>query len=94
MAGPSSSGRSHYSGANPIPTVKEFIDKLDVGKKDRDEKIENGEIKPASSPKPLTPGKNQKTVTDPVTGNDVVIEDAIKDRVSQVNDPTVLSPSP
>jgi hypothetical protein len=30
----------HYSGHNPIPTVKQFVENLDKGKKDRDRQID------------------------------------------------------
>jgi hypothetical protein len=83
----------HYSGANPIPTVKQFVEKLDIGKKDRDKKIDSQRDASHATAKPhenkLTPKKNQKTVTDPVTGNEVVIENATKDMVKEVENPTV-----
>jgi diaminopimelate epimerase len=30
----------HYSGHNPIPTVRQFVDNLDKGKKERDRKLD------------------------------------------------------
>jgi hypothetical protein len=36
----------YYSGANPIPTVQEFIEKLDITKNERDKKIDAAEKKP------------------------------------------------
>src|ERR1700753_2047435 len=93
--------RGPYSGANPIPTVQEFIERLDIGKKERDEEIDKEETvkKPAAKQEtpeavapsqPLQAGKGQKVVTDPVTGNEVVIENAQKSMAKEVNDPKVL----
>ena len=83
----------HYSGANPVPTVKQFVEKLDIGKKDRDKKVDGSLNGSKDSPTPhenkLTPKKGQKTVTDPVTGNEVVIENATKNMVHEVDNPTV-----
>jgi hypothetical protein len=81
----------HYSGANPIPTVKEFIEKLDVTKKDRDSKLDRSQGQKESG-EALKPGKNQKTVTDPVTGADVVIENAHKSMVDEVKNPKASFP--
>src|ERR1700750_1677808 len=92
--------RGHYSGANLIPTVQEFIEKLEIGKKQRDSEVDRKEeekkhkvkddIPEAHSPsQPLKAGKGQKLVTDPVTGNEIVIENAKKGMAEQVNDPKV-----
>jgi hypothetical protein len=92
--------KGHYSGANPIPTVQEFIEKLDLGKKQRDAEIDKGEDKKTSNVKdelpearpptqPLKAGKGQKLVTDPVTGKEIVIENANKTMVGEVHDPKV-----
>jgi hypothetical protein len=78
----------HYSGANPIPTVKEFIEKLDVTKKDRDTKLDRSDG-PKEPKDNLKPGKNQKTVTDPVTGSQVVIENANKSMIDEADNPKV-----
>jgi hypothetical protein len=92
--------RGHYSGANPIPTVQEFIEKLDMGKKQRDSEVdkkeekkkvqEKAEIPEAHTPtQPLKAGKGQKVVTDPVTGNEIVIENAKKGMAKESDDPKV-----
>lgn len=96
----------HYSGQNKIPTINEFLSRLDVGKKDRDQKIDgkNGKAPkqnksagaddsiPHQSQKPKA-GKNQKTVTDPVTGKEVVIEDVNADMMETVKNPTLSVPN-
>jgi hypothetical protein len=98
----------HYSGANPIPTVQEFMQKLDMGKKDRDKDIDEKAKKKvvdsqkshavntghmtgeqASSVSELKAGKGQRLVTDPVTGKDVIIENAKKDLTKEVTNPKV-----
>jgi hypothetical protein len=99
----------YYSGANPVPTVKEFVEKLDITKNERDKKIDEDEKKQKGqetkelqerkheqqqatqrSPTPqLVAGKHQKIVTDPVTGNEVVIEHAKKDVIKDVRSPMV-----
>jgi hypothetical protein len=98
---PQTAGRGFYSGANPIPTVQEFIEKLDVGKKQRDQDLENKEkqkqqpqekveIPEAQAPQqPLKAGKGQKIVTDPVTGNEVVIEKATQKMAVESDNPKV-----
>jgi hypothetical protein len=88
----------HYSGANPVPTISKFIESLDRDKKNRDAQIDSqgaptnetgGDAVPhTASPKPKS--STQKTVTDPVTGNNVVIEDASKDMFKHVNNPMVF----
>lgn len=80
----------HYSGSNKIPTVKEFIDKLDITKKERDSKLDRSEGQ-KDTKENLKPGQNQKSVTDPVTGKNVVIENATKSMVNEVQNPTVSS---
>jgi hypothetical protein len=88
----------HYSGANPVPNIKKFMENLDKDKKNRDAQIDaqttptkaqiTGDAVPhKESPTPKS--GTQKTVTDPVTGNDVVIEDASKDMFKHVDNPTV-----
>ena len=100
----------HYSGHNKIPTIKQFIDNLDIDKKVRDKRIDdqNKLASPSQVQKngrPVDPGSDarphevlhdgikgtQKTVTDPTTGRQVVIEDVNKETMSRVTDPTVSS---
>lgn len=86
-----------YSGANPIPNIHKFVESLDKDKKERDRQIDeqnklyeqqhHGSVKPhKSAPKPT----GGKTVTDPTTGKQVVIEDVGKDFMKAVRDPQVL----
>jgi hypothetical protein len=97
------SGKGHYSGANPIPTIQEFVQKLDVGKKDRDAKIDNktaGRPSTGNEAAPeqgigrtkteLSAEKGQKIVTDPVTGNEVVIENSKKEGLDEADNPKVM----
>ncbi|KAF2017132.1 hypothetical protein BU24DRAFT_144104 [Aaosphaeria arxii CBS 175.79] len=93
----------HYSGANPVPTVKKFIQNLDKDKAERDRKIDEQGMSAAgggatSKVAPHKPTKHgvkgtQKTVTDPTTGKQVVIEDVSKDMVHQVENPTLSVPN-
>ena len=85
-----------WSGANPIPNIHKFVENLDKDKKERDKKIDadnktaeqnrNGEIQPHQNAPKQTGGK---TVTDPTTGKQVVIEDVGKDFMKAVRDPQV-----
>jgi hypothetical protein len=81
----------HYSGANPIPNIHRFIESLGKDKRARDAKI-NEQMKASSAQGrdggdavDHKPGENAgvsetiKTVTDPTTGREVVIEDVNKD---------------
>lgn len=88
----------HYSGTNKIPTVNQFLERLDGDKKKRDKEIdqqraareskrESGEVQPHQEQ--LRPKENQKTVTDPTTGQEVVIEDVNKDMVERAKNPVV-----
>jgi hypothetical protein len=86
-----------YSGANPIPNIQKFVENLDKDKRERDRQIDEqnksneqqhkGGIKPHQNASKKAGGK---TVTDPTTGNQVVIEDVGKDFMKAVRDPQVL----
>lgn len=89
----------HYSGANPVPTVKKFLESLDKDKRERDRLIDEeerdrrladrqGDARP-HKPKPATIKGTQKTVTDPTTGKKVTIEDVNPDMVKAVENPMV-----
>ncbi|KAF2277636.1 uncharacterized protein EI97DRAFT_432495 [Westerdykella ornata] len=94
----------HYSGANPVPTVKKFLDNLDRDKAARDRKIDedyaqrqkqdisSGDAKPHKPAKMGIEG-TQKTVTDPTTGKEVVIEDVSKAMMNQVENPQLSVPN-
>lgn len=93
----------HYSGANPVPNIKQFIERLDAGKRDRDQKAETPQTQENSQPskapahpspaQELKAAKGQSKVTDPVTGKEVVIENAHKDMVKEVDNPTLVVPN-
>jgi hypothetical protein len=95
----------HYSGANPVPTVKKFLENLDRDKAERDRKIDEENVvkqKASTSTTDAVPHKaqkmgvegTQKTVTDPTTGKQVVIEDVSKAMMNQVENPQVRESSP
>lgn len=90
----------HYSGKNKIPTINEFLSKLDRDKGDRDRQIDeqNKAARAANAGRggavphqnqPVKPSKDQQTVTDPTTGNQVVIEDVNKDMMNAAKNPVV-----
>jgi len=92
----------HYSGANPVPNIQKFIQSLDSEKKERDSKIEaqskaNGTTSQSGSGaeakdhinKATGVPKSRKSVTDPVTGRQVEIEDVDTDFMNAVDNPTV-----
>ena len=95
----------HWSGTNKIPTVGQFIQRLDKDKKERDKQVDEdakarkaqqklgGDDTQAHQNEVRQPGENQKTVTDPVTGNQVVIEDVNKDFMKNVENPTISVPN-
>ncbi|KAF2839541.1 hypothetical protein M501DRAFT_719156 [Patellaria atrata CBS 101060] len=91
----------HYSGANPVPTVKKFIENLDKDKRHRDEEIDRAEresklggteVRPHKPTKAGVEGTRKK-VTDPTTGKQVVIEDVNKEMIKQVENPTLSIPN-
>lgn len=87
----------HYSGRNKIPTVNEFIEKLDRDKKSRDQKIDEerqaraaaGNDTPQPHQEQVRPKENQQRVTDPTTGKQVIIEDVNEEMVKASRDPMV-----
>lgn len=102
MAQQQKSGKP-WSGTNKIPTVKQFVENLDKDKKDRDRQIDEqtkaSHIPPEKTDQDkITPHVNEdrqkggKWVTDPVTGNQVMIADVGQEFMKNVEDPKV-SPS-
>ncbi|CZS98597.1 probable meiotically up-regulated gene 190 protein [Rhynchosporium agropyri] len=81
---------SHYSGTNPIPNIQQFLESLDIDKKERDKKIDegliSGEVKDHSASEPGVSG-TRKSVTDPTTGRHVEIEDVDKEFMRAVEKP-------
>lgn len=83
----------HYSGTNRIPNIKQFMDNLDREKKDRDAKIDStskdkAEVR-AHRSGAQKQGNNRRTVRDPVTGQDVEIDDVDAATVAAAKDPQV-----
>lgn len=85
-----------WSGNNPIPNIKQFVESLDKDKADRDRQIDERNTVPQDK---VTPHKNEpqssngKTVTDPTTGNQVVVENVDKDFMKAVKDPKLSVPN-
>lgn len=85
----------HYSGHNPIPNVKKFVEGLDKEKKERDKRIDEAaksgkagtDVRDHVEDKPKGKAGTRKTVTDPVTGREVEIEDVNADFMKAVDDP-------
>ncbi|ROW17113.1 hypothetical protein VPNG_01189 [Cytospora leucostoma] len=87
----------HYSGHNRIPNIKQFMENLDRDKKDRDAKIDStttgkGEVQPHAT-HAQKQGNNRRTVRDPVTGQDVEIDDVDKATVEATRDPHLFVPN-
>ena len=100
QAGPA----GHWSGQNKIPTVGQFLERLDKGKKERDQQLDEnskarqqklggGSDVQAHQNEVKKPSENQQTVTDPVTGKQVVIEDVNKEYMKNVENPTLSVPN-
>jgi hypothetical protein len=90
----------HYSGHNPVPTIKQFVENLDTDKRTRDRRVEEEAAHrrgqdPSQSKKPLERQVKgtEKTVTDPTTGREVVIADVDKDMIKEVEDPHLVIPN-
>lgn len=92
----------HYSGSNKIPTINQFIEKLDRDKATRDKQIDeqrkaqaaqkNGDAVPHQA-SDLHVKEHQQRVTDPTTGKEVVIEDVNKEMVDAAKNPVVREDS-
>ena len=89
----------HYSGQNKVPTINKFLASLDKDKRERDRQIDeqnrqkqttqqNGDVKDHKVQKAGKEG-TQKTVTDPVTGKEVTIEDVNKETIERASNPIV-----
>ena len=90
-----------YSGKNKIPTVNQFLERLDRDKKERDKQIDesakqqpnrlqqtDGEAVPHHEQELAVKG-SQKKVKDPTTGRDIVIEDVNKETMENAKNPVV-----
>ncbi|OAA55929.1 c2 domain containing protein [Niveomyces insectorum RCEF 264] len=94
----------HYSGSNPIPSIKQLIDSLDRDKKKRDAEIDAQQSTKKGAGKstgisdhvprdPAKAGKHRRTVTDPVTGKDVEIDDMDASMLRGAHNPTLSVPN-
>jgi hypothetical protein len=95
----------YWSGGNKIPTVGQFMEKLDKDKKERDKQLDEqaklkaqqqklgGSDVKAHQNEAKKPSSSQKTVTDPTTGKEVVIEDVNKDFMEKVKNPVLSVPN-
>lgn len=91
----------HYSGQNKIPTVNQFLERLDKDKKERDKQIDqqnrqkpnqsrqqDGDAIPHHEQNLAVKG-SQKKVQDPTTGREIVIEDVNKETMENAKNPMV-----
>ena len=85
-----------WSGQNKIPNIKEFVAGLDRDKENRDSHIDSQHgAKTGKQDEQVvahqneTPKKEGKTVSDPVTGHQVVIADVGKEFMKNVDNPQV-----
>lgn len=87
----------HYSGANRIPNIKQFVESLDKEKRERDAQIDadlkknkgNGEARAHVPTDQRKASKNRRTVRDPTTGKDVEIEDIGEHHMKSAEEPMV-----
>lgn len=100
IAANNTKAKGHYSGHNPIPTVKQFVENLDRDKAERDRRIDEAakakkigtagaDVQDHVEDKPKAKPGSRKVVTDPVTGNQVEIEDVNADFMKAVENPQV-----
>ncbi|EFX06372.1 c2 domain containing protein [Grosmannia clavigera kw1407] len=96
-----SSGQ-HYSGANRVPNIKQFVESLDKEKRLRDSELEQrlrdkaaNQSGEATDHKNGKPGRlnNRRVVTDPVTGKDVEIDDMDSSMLKAAKDPKLSVPN-
>ncbi|KAG9522033.1 hypothetical protein KCV07_g3324, partial [Aureobasidium melanogenum] len=93
----------HYSGHNKIPTINQFIEKLDRDKATRDKQIDqqrqaqvaekNGDAVPHQQSSNLHVKEHQQRVTDPTTGKEVVIEDVNQEMIDAAKNPVLSVPN-
>ncbi|KKK20066.1 hypothetical protein ARAM_003607 [Aspergillus rambellii] len=90
----------HWSGANPVPTIGRFIERLEENRRDReayDEMVSAREEKEDKGAVPHRPRKVAKgktrQVTDPTTGREIEVEDLDKDAMEPVLDPKLVVPN-
>ncbi|EXJ89462.1 hypothetical protein A1O3_02529 [Capronia epimyces CBS 606.96] len=88
-----------WSGTNKIPNIKEFVTLLDKDKAQRDRELDSSPNQQAARSNEATPHKNEKqktsgkTVTDPVTGNKVLIANVGKEYMTRADNPQLSVPN-
>jgi hypothetical protein len=89
----------HYSGHNPIPTVRQFIDNLDSDKKHRDKQIDEQAKASKTGAAPTTPtkAKKQKQAQSPKTpktpAQDDVQDHQVSNKTVEGTEKTVTDPT-
>jgi hypothetical protein len=88
----------HYSGHNPIPTVKQFVENLDRDKRERDKQIDERAkaAKVQSGTAPTTPTKADKkaSATTPKTpAQDGVQDHQLRQKTVEGTEKTVTDPT-
>lgn len=90
---------SHWSAANPIPTIHKFVENLDKDKRERDKQIDeelkrrqqNAQDQGESFDQEAADvqKKGTRQVTDPVTGKQIEIQDVQKQYLEESKNPKV-----
>ncbi|EAW10548.1 C2 domain protein [Aspergillus clavatus NRRL 1] len=90
----------HWSGANPVPTISKFMERLDQEKQQqaayekamtaRERQAQGGPV--AHQPRKKPKGKT-RVVTDPITGRDMEVEDQDGQSMEAVKDPKLVVPN-
>lgn len=90
---------SHWSAANPIPTIHKFVENLDKDKRERDKQIDEELKRRQQSAQDQGESFDQEAadvqkkgtrhVTDPVTGKQIEIEDVQKQYLEESKNPKV-----
>ncbi|RKF82781.1 Meiotically up-regulated gene 190 protein [Golovinomyces cichoracearum] len=89
-----------YSGSNPVPTFTKLLESLDDDKKERDEEIDKqARNKNINSPNEKQASRSikghisRRTVIDPITGNEVEIEDSNLGSMESAKLPKLSTPN-
>lgn len=95
----------HWSGANPVPTIGRFMERLQEDQREREahERAMAAKSQPEGRPqaegaiphRPRKVGKGRtREVTDPTTGREIEVEDLDETAMEPVKEPTVMFLSP
>ncbi|KAH7311667.1 hypothetical protein B0I35DRAFT_357579 [Stachybotrys elegans] len=93
------SGKQHYSGANRVPNIQQFMEQLDTQKKERDQAIDedvkrnNNQSEAQEHRNSREDKRDMRKVRDPVTGKDVYIRDVKIDYKDVVDNPKLSVPN-